>query len=353
LRLGLIAVVVAGASSAHAQPLDTDPGTCDPYVIEIRSPKIGYGVELATGWQDSALPNEHRAWGFGLEVQRRLTNRFALVAHAMRTTGRDAGIDLDGNGRDDDGTGAVSRLIAVGGPSLRFALLQKRWFAQLDLLAGYTVMTSPGSEDGAIGGVDLSYRLAGIQIGVRALQGIGDARDTQLVVAHVGIETGAAPQASYGGGCSWVEREDKSRTGYGLDIALSGFGLGTGIGYMPPSIGFEAVYPRDLRIAPLARADLLVFLHGNKDHVVEHSLLAGARVDLHGPFFDVLAGYGWAAVTRPSSADSGPVADIAIGYAVFDSNVVSRLRLHGRFGLAHDNEDLRAIFASIGFDLRP
>lgn len=343
----------------------TDPGTCDPYVVSIRSPKTGFGAELATGWQDSALPTDHRTWGYGLEARRRLSNRFGLVGRVARTNGRDAGIDSGRDGRDDDGTGSVSRLFALAGPSLTFAARrgQPPWFGRFDLLAGYTAMTSPGSEDGFVAGVDISYQLAVLAVGVRALQGVGDAADARLVVVHIGPAFGAAPTFSFGGGCPGFEPpEQRSRFGYGFDLALSGFGLGTGIGYMPPTVGLETSYALHPRVQPLARADLLVFLHGDKDRILHQSLLGGARFDLAtkdnlgnytGVFVDVLAGYGWAAVTRPSSADSGAVADIGVGYEIDDNDTVIRLRAHARLGLVPDNEDLRAIFLSMGVDLRP
>jgi hypothetical protein len=341
-----------------------DPGTCDPWTATTSSPALGFGAEVQTGWQDSALPTDHRAWGFGFDIRRRVTNGFALVGRFDRTKGRDAGVDLDGDGRDDDGTGGVSRLFALAGPSLRFAMRGRElpWFGQLDVLAGYTAMTSPGSEDGLVAGIDLSYQLAVLRVGVRALKGFGDADDARLLVVHIGPSFGAAPIVRYSGGCSWVEtRAQPSRFGYGFDLALSGFGLGTGIGYMPPTVGLETSYAASRRVQPLARADLLVFLHGSKDHVLHQSLLGGLRVDLgskdhlgnfSGLFVDLLAGYAWAAVTRPSTADSGAVTDVGIGYAIDDKDTVVRLRVHGRFGLAAENEDLRAVFVSMGVDLR-
>src|SRR5204862_919857 len=99
---------------------------------------------------------------------------------------------------------------------------------------------------------------------------------------------------------------------------------------------------------PIVRGDLTVFTHGDADHVLHHSLLAGGRIDLTpedynkpertGPFITLLAGYGWGAVTKPSSAGSGPIFDGSVGYMIQGDDGAGWVRLHGRFGFTPGNE---------------
>src|SRR6478735_1977518 len=111
--------LVAMTSVASAQPSDSHPfQTCDPYVVEHRSPRFGAGLEYATGWQDSGAPTDHRAWSLSLEARRRLNARLGIAARVGRSWGRDAVEDADGDGRDDVGTGAITRWSALVGPSL-------------------------------------------------------------------------------------------------------------------------------------------------------------------------------------------------------------------------------------------
>ena len=331
-----------------------------------RSSPNGFGAELATGWQDSAFPNERRAWGYGLELRRRLGQRIGAMLRLDRSNGRDAGIDTDGDGRDDVATGRVSRITALAGFSV--IPLTPTWdgiwhYLELDILAGYTSMTSPGDEDGFTAGADLSFQLAGTRFGLRALQGFGEASEARSVLAHIGFSAGSAPQYTYVVGCS----ADEPGLGFsfGFDFPLSGYSLGTGIGYSPPfgGIGLEIAYILSEYFQPLARADVLVFLNGDADHVLHHAVMAGGRIDLAplldtgkasraGPFVTLLAGYAWGAVTQPSKAGSGPVGDASLGWLFEENDVAAWVRLHGRFGLVSDNEDLRALFLSVGFERR-
>jgi hypothetical protein len=90
--------------------------------------------------------------------------------------------------------------------------------------------------------------------------------------------------------------------------------------------------------------------------------MAGGRIDLspltnsygerRGFFVSLLAGYAWAAVTRPSDAGSGPVADASVGYLYQEYDGMMFARLHARVGLVPENQDLRALFLSAGVELR-
>ena len=354
------------SSNLNVLPV-SEPHTCDPYVQTLKGRPVGLGPEIATGWQDSKFPNEHRAWSFGLELRRRFARRLGLVARFDRSTGRDEGIDTNGDGRDDLATGKVTRVSILGGPSLMLTSghYDGLWrYLELDLLGGYSAMTSPGNENGFVAGADLSYQLAVLRFGLRGLQGFGEARDARAVLAHIGIVVGAWPGASYGAGCGMTEPSYHSRFALAMDIPLSGYELGTGIGYSPPFGGFgvESAYYVHPHFQALARGDLLVFLNGDEDHVLHHALLVGGRIDMTpvdpdrqgrtGPFITLLAGYSWGAVTKPSNAGSGPVFDASLGYMYQEDDGAMWARLHGRFGMTPGSEDLRAVFLTVGLELR-
>jgi len=377
--VGYVHAALLCATSARCESVDEltperGPQTCDPYVRTVRGLDWGFGGEVGSGWQDSGFPNMHRAWTFGFEARRRITSRIGAIARFDRWAGRDAGVDVDGNGRDDVGTGDVTHVAAMAGGSfiLHGGYRNGMWrYLELDVLAGYTAMTSPGDENGFLAGLDLSYQLAGVRFGLRWLQGLwfdttsilGDSRDVQAVVGHVGVSIGATPTQHFGGGCDFVvQKEPKSRLALGFDIPLSGYG--TQIGYSPPfaGVGIEGAWFLHKNFMALARGDMLAFLNGEDDHVLHHALMAGGRIDLspltnsygerRGFFVSLLAGYAWAAVTRPSDAGSGPVADASVGYLYQEYDGMMFARLHARVGLVPENQDLRALFLSAGVELR-
>ena len=205
-------------------------------------------------------------------------------------------------------------------------------------------MTSPGNEDGAMAGADLSYQLAAVRFGLRALQGFGEASEARAVLAHFGIMVGSAPTYSYGAGCDFVRSDDKvgAAVALAIDLPAQRVRLGTGIGYMPPGFALEGAYNLHPHFQLLARGDLLVFLNGDNDHVLQQALMLGGRFDSsptegngnlrNGPFLSLLAGYSWGAVTQPSHAGSGPVVDVSVGYLSQGDDGAGWVRLHGRVG---------------------
>lgn len=341
---------------------DVGHPACDPYVKQVTSPAFGLGLEWGEGQQRDARPVDHRAWSFGFEGRRRLTGRAGLVARVDRSSGRDAAIDANGDGRDDVGTENVTRVAVLAGPSLMFAVRRTdaTRFAQLDLLGGYQWRLSSSGEDGPVAGFDLAYALEVARVGVRVTQGFGDAKDAHAVLAHVGFVVGAGPSFSYGAGCG-IETKAVTKLALALDVPLFGFGLSSALDYSLPGFGLEAAYHLAKAFDVTARADLLMFPNGDRDRTLYHSVLAGGRFDLGGDskqstrtgfFSTVMAGYAFAAGTEPTTAGSGPVADASVGWGGQGDDGMAYLRLHGRFGLSPDNVDARAVFLSAGLELR-
>jgi hypothetical protein len=339
------------------------PG-CDSVAAQAGGSKTGLGFEYASGWQDDASPVDHRAWSLGFEMRAYVAKQFSLVARIDRSTGRDAAIDTDGDHRDDVGTGPVTRLSTLAGPSYVFAIGHDDdivRFAQLDLLAGYQWTLSKDSEGGLVTGADLSYQLAVARVGLRYTQGFGDAADARAVLGHIGFLVGASPHVEYGKGCGRDEERSPSRLALALDIPLFGYGLSKQLDYIVPSFGIESAYYVSSYFDVIVRGDLLVVPGTDRDRTIYHSLLAGGRIDLGGHtgkgqrsgFFATLAtGYAWAAVTTPTTAGSGPVVDASIGWGAQGNDGMAYLRIHGRFGVTPDNYDARAIFLSGGMELR-
>jgi hypothetical protein len=180
------------------------PHTCDPYVGQVRSPKAGFGFDYGTGWQDSAKPVDGRAWSIGIEGRRRVNNRLGVLARVERSTGRDESIDADGDGVDDHSSGSVTRWMGMFGGSLRFGALSRRDLAGYWYVDGLVGLSRDGDRSGVMTAMDLSYQVAVMKVGLRVMQGIGDAGEERAALLHAGFMIGAGPTFSYGAGCDFV-----------------------------------------------------------------------------------------------------------------------------------------------------
>jgi hypothetical protein len=340
----------------HGLPYGLPPATCDPYVNRVRSPKMGFGAEYATGWQDSAKPTDGRAWSIGLEARARVTNAIGFVARVDRSTGRDESIDDDGDGRDDSQAGTITRWTMMVGPSLRLSEHRVRdmgRFWQVDSLVGFS---RDASRSGPIVALDLSYQFVVARLGVRVMSGFGDAREESSLLVHSGLQFGAGPQYSYGAGCGVEERARGSAWAIAFDLPLSGV---TSEGdYITPGFGLEGAYHFHEYVDGLVRGDVLAMPHGDRERALHQSLLVGARFDAHGKHTDrnmfgtLAVGYDHVATTSSDPIQSGPVVEASIGYGMQKSDGAAWLRVHGRFGVSPDNSDLRAYFLSFGTELR-
>jgi len=339
--------------------------TCDPYVKHVTSPAFGLGFDWAEGRQMDRSPVDGRAWSIGFEARERLSRRLGLVGRVDRSTGRDAAIDNNGDGQDDVGTGPVTRVSVLAGPTLMFGVRRSDAlrFAQLDLLGGYQWTLSQSREDGPVAGFDLQYSLEVVRTGIRVTQGFGDAKDSRAVLAHLGVVVGAGPNFDYGAGCGQSDK-DASKLALALDLPLFGYGLTSALDYSVPGFGLEAAYHLSHYVDALAHADVIVFPNGDRERALYQTTLAGARFDFlgrkdssssslrNGVFTTLMAGYSFAATTEPTKAGSGPVGEASIGWGGESDDGFVYLRLHGRVGLTPDNIDASAVFLSGGIELR-
>jgi hypothetical protein len=337
---------------------------CDPTVDHVRSPARGLGFEWATGWQDDASPTDHRAWSLGFEARTRVKQPYGLVARVDRSTGRDKATDADGDGRDDIGTGPVTRVSVMGGPTVFFGVGHDKdivRFLQLDLLGGYMWTLSQDNEDGFAAGADLSYTLAVARIGMRYTQGFGNAQDSRAALFHFGFLVGGSPSFGYGSGCG-NETRTPTRLALALDIPVFGYGMSKQIDYVLPGFGLEGLYHVTPSFDGFVHGDIIDTPLGSGDRAIYQTVLVGARLDLasregeHGTktgvFSTLSAGYSWAATTDPSSAGSGPVAEAAIAWGGQGDDGGAYLKVHARFGVGPDNEQMRMLFLSGGLELR-
>ncbi|HEY5922793.1 MAG TPA: hypothetical protein VIV11_14040 [Kofleriaceae bacterium] len=340
--------------------------SCNRYVTQKRSSVFGVGIDWATGWHRSRYPHDGRAWSFGIATRLRITNKIGAVARFDRVAGRDAAEDVDGNGRDDMSTGSITRLFALGGPSfiLDFTRFENTArYLRLDVLGGYVATRSQPDEDGPAAGFDLAYHLWTIRTGVRYVQGFGDAREASTVLAHLGFVAGASPEYSRGANCSGEaqEADRSSRLAIGLDLPVGGYGLTSQLGYLAIGLGFEAKWYLSRSFDVVTRADMLVFPRYDQDRVIHQAVLGGLRID-HGKdterssrsgwFTTVLAGYSHGAGIRPTTAGTGPIADVSLAWGGQGKEGAGWLRLHARFGLTPENIDYRVLLFSLGFELR-
>jgi hypothetical protein len=332
---------------------------CTKYSTHRRSSALGLGIDWGQGWQRSGHPTDGGAWSLGIETRLRLSRRLGAVARVDRVAGRDAAEDMDGNGVDDRYTGSITRILALAGPSIvldhvRFE--ETKRFVRLDLLAGYMGTQSQPDESGPAAGIDLGFHLWAMRLGARVVQGFGGAENATVAVAHLGIVAGGAPPDRQGADCEMQERRS-SPFALAVDIPLIGYGISS-LGTIATGFGVEGLWHLSKSFDALARADLLLFPGDKRDRVIHQAVLAGFRWD-HGKyrwgtrFFTTLAaGYSHEAGPSPSDTDSGPIADLSIGWGGMASEGAAYFRLHGRIGLTAENVDYFAIFFSGGLEGR-
>ena len=331
-----------------------------------RSAPFGVGFEWGTGYHRSRYPNDGRAWSFGIEARLRLPGRFAAVARIDRVAGRDEATDVDDNGEDDVWTGSITRIYALGGPSIvlgRARFEGEPRFLRLDLLGGYVSTRSQADESGPAAGVDLAYQLMVLRFGVRFVQGFGDADEATTLIGHLGFVFGSTPSYASDEDCSGNRigpRNHPSRLALGMDFPLIGYGISSELGLVVPSLGVEIAWKLTRKLDVLTRGDLLWYPGHDRDRVIHQAVLAGMRIDHAarrrreelGFFTTVMGGYSHGAGFTPTSTGSGPIGDVSLGWGIQSSEATAYFRLHGRFGVSPDNFDYRAIFLSGGFELR-
>ena len=335
-----------------------------PQSMRRRSPSLGLGIDWGTGWHRSRYPTDGRAWSFGIEARMRFGRRLGSVVRFDRIAGRDEANDADGNGNDDLSSGSITRLSALAGPSIVFdntRFASTTHFLRLDLLAGYLSTRSQAEESGPAGGFDLAYQLSIVRLGVRVVQGFGDARDATTVLAHLGFLAGSSPAYRDETDCGAEVASRSSRLALGFDIPITGYGISTQLGYLATGLGVEALWHLTPALDVMTRADLLLYPGYERDRVIHQALLAGMRID-HGPrrgrssstgfFTTALGGYSHGATLTPTRVGSGPIVDVSLGWGVQGKEGAAYVRLHARSGVGPDNYGYRAVFLSGGFELR-
>jgi hypothetical protein len=345
-------------ADAHASCTDGRTMSRGRATANRRSPSYGLGFEWGTGWQRSQYPTDGRAWSLGIEGRLRLGSYLGAAVRVDRIISLDQATDTDGDGFDDMSTGPITRIATLAGPSIildNTGFKNTTRFLRLDLLAGYISTRSQADESGPAAGFDLAYQLSVFRFGARLVQGFGDAGGATMVLAHLGIVSGALPAYRDKADCDAQPDSRSTRLALGLDIPLGGFGFDS-LGYSAPGLGVELLWHLTSKLDALTHADLLVYPGYHRDRVIHQAVLAGLRLDhrrharSEEHFFTALmAGY-----TEGSgvNASSGPVADLSVAWGGQGRAGAAHLRLHGRFGIGPDNLDYRAIFLSAGIELR-
>jgi hypothetical protein len=345
------------------------PSHCRTPARYQRVAPIGVGFDWGAGYHQSRHPNDGLASSVGIEARVRIDHRFGTVARIDHVTGRDDATDVDADGSDDMSTGSITRIAALGGPSIVFGnahLDRGRRFLRLDLLGGYVSTRSQPDESGLAAGFDLVHHLSVFRLGLRFVQGFGDAKDATMLIGHLGIVVGGAPPSRENNddGCSSGLRSrprsrSPSRLALGGDFPLLGYGFSPDLGVLAPSLGVELAWHLTHKLDALARVDFLLAPGHERERTFHQAALAGLRIDHKdrnseshtGLFTTFASGYTHGSgISTLTSA--GPIGDVSVGWGFQNDHGAAYLRLHARFGIHPDNDDYRAIFLSGGFEVR-
>jgi hypothetical protein len=231
----------------------------------------------------------------------------------------------------------------------RFASFQR--YLRLDLLGGYLATRSQPDEDGIAAGADLAFTFGGLRVGLRYLQGVGDADDASILLGHVGFAMGGGPPDRDDETCELLPVV-RSRWAFGFDFPLTGVGIDSQLGYLATGLAFELVWHAPRRIDLVTRADMLYYPGYGRDRVIHTAALGGVRIPLNRQWSGhwsvmALGGYQHGAALVDTTVGSGPLAELALRWSIDAGDT----RLHLRKGLGDDNKDLIALFLSIGFEI--
>ncbi len=333
---------------------------CEPRKRK-RTPLLGVGFDLGTGVQRSSGANEGRTATIGISARIRISERLGVVARADRTDGRDEATDLDRDGNDDFASSSITRFSALAGPSL---VLDSTRFEgstrsiRLDLLGGYLSTRTLPDESGIAIGADLSLQLSVFRTGLRVVQGFGDASTATMLLAHFGIAIGSTPTHREEDSCP--PRHRSSRLALGFELPVLGAGFSSQLGLLAGGFGTELLWHLIPPLDAVVHFDLVAFPRRERDRVLQQAALVGLRLD-HGKrprrkrtgwYSTLMAGVSHGADLEPSTVGTGPIIDAAIAWGGQDDETAGYVRLHSRFGLASSNVDYRAVFLSIGFEMR-
>lgn len=355
------AVALTASDPGDPDVLAPEP-ECMPDRRRKRAPLLGAGFDWGTGIQRSAAPHDGDVSTFGISARLRWSERYGFVVRADRTTGRDEATDADRDGVDDFESNGITRFTALAGPTVVLdstRLGNTTRSVRLDLLAGYLATKTLPGEDGLAVGADLAMQLSIFRMGVRIVQGFGEAKHATNVVVHLGLTVGATPTRTEVGACPPRPRRS-SRLALGFEIPISGAGFSSQLGYMALGLGAELVWHLSHKLDAIVRADVLGFPRRDKDRVTHQAALVGVRIDHFskrrrartGWYSTLMAGVTHGADLEPSTVGDGPIVDASIAWGGQDDEFAANFRLHARFGLSPDNEDYRAVFLAFGWELR-
>lgn len=358
----IVAMVMVCPALAAAQPFEPTQG-CDPYMVQVKSPRRRIAVDAGVGWQDSDAPVSGLATSLGFGLDWRLGNRLLVGARASWLRGRDAGVDADGDGRDDDNTGGISSLLLTAGPRVRLLNDRARPTSFWELDVGIGGMAATGAGDsGAVAEAGLSLGNDVARLGARYVQGALDAADHRAALAWFALGFGGGPQYSYGAGCDFVRSDPSTSIPFaiGIHAILSGWGLADELGYLVPGLAIEVPYYLRYPVDAVARWDFQVYPAGDRDAEVHQSGLLGARVAIpiageqstQHLLAQVQLGYSLVTGTEPRDIESGPIVDAGAGYALLTAREGLFARVHARFGIGGDNRDLAAIYVTVGGEMK-
>ncbi len=345
------------------EPQEMD--TCDPYAPDepvLPFLRVGLDLLLGTQWNEPAV--DHGAVGLAIGLDVPIVEPLLIGARASYVTGGDEGVDGDGDFEDDVDSDNLHSLIATAGPRLRLGSNDHYWgLAALEIAVGAGAIASLGGGGSPGPALEGGIRLlrGPTHLGIAVTKGLGDAADFATVMVAAGIDIGGVPEPSFvPNGCNEAPEPGGPPTPFGFraELVLLSAALHERGGVGPPGLAFVGTLPLTTWLDLVARTDAAYYPGYPGDGLVSYAGVLGLRVQpipraARAFFFGVASGYAVSFGTQPRAFEDGPVVDIDASYELNEPNDQGGFYagVRARFGVIDANEDLRALFVTLGVEL--
>jgi hypothetical protein len=308
-------------------------------------PALRAGVDLGSGWQFDDEELQKPLLLMGVSTDWRIVPALTVGIRVGYLGAAGNAVDLDHDGSRETNTANLHALET----SLRTRFRLGDEVRRLELEAALTRRFVIGGEIPSHFAWDVGaiVFLARFGIGVRYARALEGTRvnNAVLVTTERNTPLDVDPRGMFGSGSA----SKSPRVGLGLHALVTGWGFAEHVGPLLPGAAIELPVSFGGPIAPVVRYDVMWFPALDASAFVAQSVLAGVDYLQFGDLpvgCDVLLGYSVVDGSSPRVIDGGPVVDGGVFYWLDPLGV--HLGLNGRFGVTERNQELRALYLSLG-----